>query len=138
MCSKSSSGSIEYQPSREVYEYFEHKRLKGLGLNEAYSNFYLKSRDGKPAITADTKSYGDKDSNGPQVIPNSTDTTLAGHNTLMPFCTFGKPTSGYAYNDEANYRRPHIDVPPADLTRYRFKATLQPTRPETSKSNAES
>jgi len=106
--------SDENRQTRRNYEYFERKRLRELKLNEAYSMFYLKSRGSKKKVRFETRWGQDKDDNDQQRM-----LTLSRCNTLLPFATMGKTTCGAAFSDEADHRRQQIDVPPADITRWR-------------------
>jgi len=116
---------LDRQPGRREYEYLERKRLQKLGLNESYSSFYL-----TPPTTMSNKARRSR--NEDQGLANRP-TTLLTYNTLSPFGTMGKPTCGPAYSVEADYRRVQIDVPPADLTRYRFTAAGQSEKSASSK-----
>jgi len=90
------------------YEYLERARLRKLHLNETYARFYL---GGPPGLQSSPSSGNWTESR----IPGPT--TFRASNSLLPFSTMGKTTCGYAFNQEADNRRPVIDVIPTDLTR---------------------
>jgi len=110
------------EEARLAYDHLEKSRLKKLGLNETYSRFYLS----KPAVSTSSTSA----SLHPSLSTGRTQThagaeirgtvSVSGTNTLSPFSTMRRPTCGYGFSHDTDNRRHPLDVPAADLTRWRF------------------